>query len=208
MTKQLGMLVDEKRCIACTTCVIACKIENNLPIGMAWNRVINVGGEERDAPEGVYPLLSMSAYTLACQHCEAPACAAACPTGATYKREADGIVMQDADICIGCRLCIEACPYEGVRTYLEDEPRFHLGFAVGGSGIPAHQEHTVEKCTFCSHRIDKGEQPACIPVCPGRARIFGDLNEAESEISQILAQRESRQLQVESQTRPSVYLLK
>ncbi len=208
MAKQLGMLIDEKRCIACTTCVMACKIENNLPVDVLWNRAIHVGGTERDSPEGTYPDLKMSAYTLACQHCKSPACAAVCPTGAAYKREADGIVMQNADVCIGCKLCLEACPYEGVRTFLAGEPRYHLDFAVGGIGIPGHQENTVEKCTFCSHRIDRGEQPACIPVCPGRARFFGDINDPQSEVSQILSRRDFRQLQVESKTEPSVYLIK
>lgn len=207
MATQYGMVIDTKRCIACYTCSMACKIENNLTNDMWWNQVINVGGEERDAPAGVYPNLTMSTFTFACQHCENPACVAVCPTGTTYKREEDGVVMQETDKCIGCKLCMEACPYEGVRTYLEGEPAYHIDFPVGGPDAPEHYENTVEKCTFCSGRVARGEEPACIEVCPGRARVFGDLNDPNSEISQLIASRTHHQLLPEAGTNPCVYLL-
>ncbi len=206
MATQLGMAIDEKRCIACTTCAMACKIANNLSNDMWWNTVVNVGGTERDSPEGTYPDLKMSAYTFACQHCAMPACLAVCPVNCITKRE-DGIVMQDLSICIGCQLCIEACPYKGVRTFLDGEPEYHLDFPIGDDGIPEHYPNTVEKCTFCSHRVDRDEEPACIVLCPGRARTFGDVGDPDSEISQLIASRAHRQLQVEDGTGPSVYIL-
>jgi molybdopterin-containing oxidoreductase family iron-sulfur binding subunit len=207
MSVQLGMLIDIKRCIACATCAVACKVENNLPNDLWYNRVINVGGDERDSPAGTYPDLTMSAYTFACQHCEAPACLAVCPAEAIIKREEDGLVVQDNEKCIGCKLCINACPYTGVRTFIEDEPAYYLGFPIGDVGAPSHTANTVEKCTFCLHRVDRGEQPACIDVCPGRARIFGDLNDPGSDIAQKLAARQHKQLLPEKGTNPSVYFL-
>ncbi|MDR1183565.1 MAG: 4Fe-4S dicluster domain-containing protein, partial [Coriobacteriales bacterium] len=106
MGKQFGMVVDTKRCIGCTTCAVACKSENNLPNDIWWNRVATVGGKNQDEPAGIYPNLKMSNLTIACQHCENPACVRVCPVGATYKREEDGVVFQDYDKCIGCRMCM------------------------------------------------------------------------------------------------------
>ena len=206
MTTQLGMAIDTKRCIACYTCAVSCKVENNLPNNMWWNTVVNVGGDQRDAPAGTYPNLTMSTYTLACQHCEKPLCVAVCPTESTWKRD-DGIVAKDNEKCIGCKLCIEACPYAGVRVFQEGEPEFYLDFAVGDADAATHYGNTVEKCILCSHKVDRGEAPACIDCCPGRARIFGDINDPNSEISKAIASRTSKQLSVEAGTNPSVYLL-
>lgn len=207
MATQLGMLIDTKRCIACYTCAVACKVENNLPNDIWVNQIVNVGGDQRDAPSGVYPKLEMSTYTLACQHCASPSCVAVCPTGSTYKRE-DGVVMQDNETCIGCKLCLDACPYQTVRVFLETEPKYHIDHAMGDAAAPAHHMNTVDKCTFCAHKLDRGEQPACIDVCPGRARTFGDLNDPSSDIAKKLAARDSEQLKASAGTNPSVYLLK
>jgi molybdopterin-containing oxidoreductase family iron-sulfur binding subunit len=201
------MVIDKQRCIACTTCALACKIENNLPDSIWYNSIKNVGGEERDSPEGTYPNLKMSTYTLACQHCAAPACIAVCPVEAIIKRESDGLVVQDNENCIGCKLCVDACPYAGVRTFIEDEPIYHVDFAVGDVDAPSHTINTVEKCTFCIHRVDRGEQPACIEVCPGRARSFGDLNDPNSDVAKKLNARGHSQLLPEKGTEPSVYFL-
>lgn len=205
--KRLVMLVDIKRCIGCNTCAMACKVENNVPNGIWWNRVLTIGGDQMDTPAGDYPHLQMHYITLACQHCENPPCTKVCPVGATYKRPEDGIVMQDYDRCIGCRYCMVACPYTGVRQFNWQAPQYNVDFPVGGEGVPLHQKGTVEKCIFCVHRVDQGLQPACIAVCPARARYFGDLNDPDSEVSQILAQRSYFQLLPEKGTNPSVYFL-
>ena len=207
MAKRLGMVVDTRACIGCHSCAVACKVENDLPEGLWWNRVVTVGGDEMDTPSGSYPDLSMWFLTIACQHCEEPPCVPVCPTGATYKRESDGLVLVDYDKCIGCGACLQACPYDGVRNRNEPALNYHSDFAMGGGSAP-QQPGTVTKCTFCAHRVANGEQPACIDSCPARARFFGDLNDPETEVAQLVRTRESFQLRPEAGTNPSVYFLK
>lgn len=207
MTVKLGMVIDRSRCVACGTCTTACKVANNLSDDVWWNRVVNEMSTERDAPEGTYPNLKMSTHTLACQHCENPACVSVCPVEATYKREEDGIVMQDGSLCIGCKLCLDACPYTGVRTFVE-EPKWHIDFKMGDENAAEHVAGTVEKCTFCAHRIDSDESPACVKYCPARARAFGDLNDPESDVAKKLASASKKeQLKVEEGTSPSVFII-
>jgi molybdopterin-containing oxidoreductase family iron-sulfur binding subunit len=205
--KRFGMVIDTKRCIGCHTCAMACKVENNLPDGNWWNRTLTVGGESMDTPSGEFPNVEMGFVTLACQHCENPACVKVCPVGATYKDETTGIVMQDYDQCLGCRYCMVACPYTGVRVFNWEEPKYAAGFSVGSADIPVHQKNVVEKCMFCSHRLAKGRLPACVEACPARARRFGDLNDPESEVSQLLRKRSHFQLLAEKGTHSSVYFL-
>lgn len=205
--QRLGMVIDTKKCIACNSCAVACKIENNLPNGIWWNRVMSVGGPNLDSPSGEYPHLKMDNITLACQHCENPACVKVCPVGATYKDPDTGVVRQDYDKCIGCRMCMSACPYTGVRSFNWEEPQHHLDFAVGDQDVAIHQKHVVEKCTLCWHRLAKGLQPSCMEVCIGRARYFGDFNDPESEVSKLIASRSSEQLLADRGTNPSVYFL-
>ena len=205
--KHLGMVVDVKRCIGCHTCAVVCKQENDIPNGVWWNRILTEGGQNMDAPAGDYPNLRKDYYPVACQHCENPDCVKVCPVGATYKDPETGIVRQDYDKCIGCRMCMSACPYAGVRSFNWEEPAHYLDFAVGGKDVAPHEKHTVEKCTLCWHRIAQGFEPACIEVCPARARIFGDFNDSESRVSQLLIQREHKQLLAEEGTNPSVYYL-
>lgn len=203
----LGMVIDTFRCMGCQTCAVACKSANNLPNNTWWNRVATVGGNYIDIPSGQYPNCTISYVPTACQHCKNPACTQACPVGATYKREEDGVVFQDYDKCIGCRMCIAACPYTGIRSFNWEEPQYYVDFAVGDADVPTHQKHVVEKCTFCAHRLARGEEPACMVLCPGRARHWGDLNDPESEVSKLIATREYKQLLPEMGTNPSVYYL-
>jgi molybdopterin-containing oxidoreductase family iron-sulfur binding subunit len=205
--KHYVMVVDTKRCIGCHTCALACKVENNLPDGVWWNRTLTVGGDEMDTPEGDYPNLQIGFITLACQHCENPACVKVCPVGATWKDEETGLVMQDPDKCIGCRYCMVACPYTGVRQFNFEEPQFAAAVEVGSVDAFNHQKHTVEKCTFCAPRVAKGQEPACIEVCPARARTFGDLNDPNSDVALLLSKRPYFQLLDEKGTEPSVYFL-
>lgn len=208
MTKRLAMLIDTTRCFGCHTCAVACKSENNLPDGVWWNRVVTVGGDQMDTPSGTYPHVDMSFITVACQHCEDPPCVPVCPTGATFKREEDGLVLVDYDKCIGCGACIQACPYEGVRTRTDANLEYASGFQVGDLDVQPQNPMTVSKCTFCSHRLERGEQPACIEVCPARARFFGDLNDPESEVSKIVEERDTFTLRPEKGTNPNVIFLK
>ena len=205
MTK-LAIGIDLHRCIGCNTCALACKMQNNVPDGMLWNRVLTEGCDRFDSAEGVYPHLTRTYLPLACQHCENPACERVCPTGATYKDD-KGRVEIDYDKCIGCRMCIAACPYTGVRSFNWEEPKYAIGQDMGDADVPKHQKHTVEKCTMCWHRLAKGKQPACVEVCPARVRYFGDFDDPDSEVSKLIREREYMQLLPEKGTKPSVYYL-
>ena len=202
-----GFAIDLKRCIGCHGCTIACKSENNVPNDLVWNRILTDGGNSIDTPRKTNGELRMAFYPLMCQHCDNPACVKVCPVGATYKDPETGVVRQDYDKCIGCRMCMSACPYTGVRSFNWEEPKYSVDFAVGDADVPAHQKHTVEKCTMCWHRLADGKEPACIEVCPGLARHWGDLDDPESDVSKALAGREYTQLLPEMGTKPSVYYL-
>ena len=202
-----AMAIDIKKCTGCHSCSVACKVENNLPDDIWWNRVLTVGGENMDTPMGKFPNVKMEYLPINCQHCENPACVKACPVGATYKRKEDGIVVQDYDKCIGCRYCMVACPYIGVRQFNWKKPEYAIDIAMGDKDVTKHQYNTVEKCTFCVHRLARGEKPACIETCPNRARHFGDIDDPESEVSKAIQGRTYFKLLEEKGTKPSIYYL-
>lgn len=201
---RFGMAFDLKACVGCHACAMACKTTNNLPNGVWYHKVITDGGEYMDTARGTYPHdLHRMYYPTGCQHCSNPACVEACPTGASYIRE-DGVVAVDAETCIGCSSCINACPYDA-RTLLDEEPAYALDFAVGDWDAPVHVGNTMEKCGFCANRTARGELPACMQVCPGFARHWGDLDDPESEISKYLEGKEYIRLKEEAGTEPNVY---
>ena len=222
-----GMVIDLDKCVGCQACSIACKAENNVPHGSPdeqkfrrepyWHRVITVS-------EGEYPTARTEFIPMPCMHCDQAPCVTVCPAKATYRRE-DGIVVQDFRRCIGCRYCIVACPY-GVRSFnfkdqIEEEynrPDLPPDREVKGMWpFPHRIQGVVEKCTFCFHRIDEairegkkvGEDvvPACVEACPTKARAFGDLDDPNSEVSQLLASRTSFRLREEMHTQPKVHYL-
>ncbi len=175
-----GMLIDINKCQDdCQACVTACSNENgwgggNRPSTDAqWIRKMTLkhtaSGHQKSLP-------------MMCQHCAEPPCVYVCPTGASFKR-ADGIVLVDKHICIGCRYCMMACPYKA-RSFVHEDVEGQKAHAPRGKG-------TVESCTLCVHRIDAGKQPACVEACGkdgGGAFVFGDLNNPNSDISKQLAQ--------------------
>ena len=160
-----ALIVDLDKCIGCHSCSVVCKQENDVNLGVFYNKVATIG------PSGKFPNLEMYYLPRMCQQCESPECIDVCPTGASYRRE-DGVVLIDKATCIGCESCIPACPYD-VRTYDEDR------------GV-------VEKCTLCTQLTDIGDQPACVKVCPGKARIYGDLDDPNSAISKALKEAGSK----------------
>ncbi len=177
--KRYAMVIDAKKCINCKACVVACKAENQVPLGVFRNWIT-----EEDS--GEYPNLRMSFDPEQCHHCEDPSCVRVCPTGASWQRE-DGIVLVNYSDCIGCKYCIIACPYNA---------RYHNP-----------ETHTVGKCTFCSHRVDRGEVPACVETCPSKVRVFGDLNDPNSHLHQLLATRRYEVKNPQTGNGPQLYYL-
>ena len=199
-----GMAIDLSRCIGCNTSAVACKVSNNLPKDVWWNVVHTEGRDFADTSKGTYGgEMQLSWLPVNCMHCENAVCEEVCPTGATVKRD-DGIVTVDEETCIGCKSCMEACPYD-VRRLIENEPEYYLELPIGDPAAKSHKGGTVEKCDFCAGRIDRGEKPACMELCPGRARYWGDLDDPESEVSQFLSGRNATVLLEEEGTSPSVY---
>lgn len=199
------MAIDLTRCFGCQTCASACKVANNLPAKLVFNTVYTVGGASTDTATGTFPNCTMSYRPVQCQHCDNAKCVEVCPTGATTKDD-DGIVSVDSELCIGCGSCIKACPYN-VRTLIDAEPEYYLDVVVGESDAPSHKTGTVEKCTFCKNLIGRDEVPACMQLCPARARFWGDLDDPESMVSKAIEGRDHEFFMEEEGTEPKVYYL-
>ena len=161
---RLAIAIDLSRCTGCNTCAMACKMQNNVPMGMTWNRVLNENCEFEVGVQGTYPSISRSHLPIACQHCENPACLRVCPTGATYKDD-KGRVEIDYEKCIGCRMCMAACPYNA-RVFNWNEPVRDPDFNYGDKDVPVRGKGVVEKCTLCKERTDRGDEPMCVRCCP------------------------------------------
>lgn len=202
---RLAIAIKQDRCVGCHTCASACKMQNDVPDNMLWNRIITENCDVPDGAEGTYPYLSRSFLPLMCQHCENPACMKVCPTGATYKDD-KGRVEIDYDKCIGCRMCMAACPYNA-RCFNWNDPVRVTGFDYGDARVPVRSKGVMEKCTLCKERTDDGEEPMCVKCCPARARVYGDLDDPESDISQLRRQNNVRILLEDKGTRPQVFYL-
>ncbi len=187
-----GLLIDITRCTDCDQCVTACNEENGLvgptrghgrpETDSQWIRSVQLR-DKRTGHAQTLPLM--------CQHCEHPPCVDVCPTGASFKRD-DGIVLVDRHSCIGCRYCVMACPY-GARSFVHEPLTGQKPDVPRGKG-------TVESCTLCVHRIDRGEIPACVEACNrdgGKAMAFGDLNDSASPIHRRLQSEPSTQLRAD-----------
>ena len=195
-----GMVIDTRKCLGCSACTLACKVENGTPRGVFWNKVL-----QREI--GKWPNANREFLAMPCMHCKNAPCVQVCPTGASYKR-ADGIVAVDYDKCMGCRYCETACPY-GARTFVAAiRGYFEQGLTPYEQVMFAkHQAGVEEKCNFCMDRIAKGEEPACVATCPAYARFFGDLDDPNSVVSKLIGERHGYQLLPELGTDPSVYYL-
>ncbi len=168
MAKQYGFYFDSSACMGCKTCQIACKDKNDLPVGMNWRRVVQYGGGNW-VPQGkLFTQSNTFVYSLsvACNHCENPACVNVCPTTAMTKRD-DGIVVVNADQCVGCRYCEWACPYGA--------PQFDEAKGV------------MTKCNMCQDLLAQGQNPVCVDACPMRAIEFGDIAELRGKYGNVNA---------------------
>ncbi len=171
MPKQLAFYFDQTACTGCKACQVACKDKNDLPVGITWRHAMQYGGGSWNAHPTRKDLVvatNIFAYALskACMHCENPACVNACPTGAMTKR-ADGIVLVNADQCVGCRYCEWACPYGA--------PQFNAAKGV------------MTKCTFCEDLLAQGQNPVCVDACPMRALDIGELADLRAKYGNINA---------------------
>ncbi|RZI40422.1 4Fe-4S dicluster domain-containing protein [Herbaspirillum sp. HC18] len=185
--KRYAMVIDLRRCIGCDACMVACKAEFDVPLGVfrTWVPYKVVGK---------YPNVKKQFMPRLCNHCDNPPCVRACPVGATYKVEDGGFVLQHYDRCIGCKACMASCPYNA---------RFMLPKSRTYTDITS----VVDKCTFCHHRVTQGLAPACVQTCIGRARIFGDINDPKSEVSKLVANMPTQVLRPEEGTKPHVFYI-
>ena len=217
-------VIQVDKCIGSGDCVRACSAENDVPSGMfrTWvERFIKTDeGIYVDSPNGGiegFPEVDdeiAAAATEAwyvpkmCNHCHEPPCVPVCPTGASYQRENDNLVLVDQDKCIGCHSCVVACPYQ-VR-FIPGNARGYYGkhkTPYEDVSYRGWQVGTAQKCTLCVHRIDEGLEPACVETCPTKTLVFGDLNDPDSEISELIRKRESFQPRAELGTDPCVFYL-
>jgi Fe-S-cluster-containing dehydrogenase component/formate-dependent nitrite reductase membrane component NrfD len=177
--KNYGFVIDNRKCIGCHACSVACKSENAVPLGVSrtWVKYVETGH---------YPDTRRHFQVTRCNHCANPPCVRICPTEAMYQR-ADGIVEFDNSVCIGCKACMQACPYDAIHI----DP----------------ESHTAAKCHYCAHRTDIGLEPACVVVCPEHAIISGNMNDPHSEISQLLARQDVTVRKPEQGTAPKLFYI-
>jgi Fe-S-cluster-containing dehydrogenase component/DNA-binding NarL/FixJ family response regulator len=207
------MVIDIRKCSGCDACTIACKAENQLPPGVVYRPVV-------EETIGTYPNVGRRFLPRPCMQCEKPPCTPVCPVGATWRRK-DGVIAIDYDKCIGCRYCLTACPYSarstdggafytestpgGVQPYEEAvSPEYNAGFSRADHGSPVGN---ARKCHFCLHRLEAGMLPACVTGCVGMATYFGDANDPDSLVAELIGRPEVRRLKEELGTEPRVYYL-
>ena len=196
---RLGMLIDAGSCAGCFSCVYACKLQNATPAGTYWCKV-------HKSEKGTYPNSELLVLPHSCMHCQDAPCVNNCPTGASAHNE-DGLVMVDYDLCIGCEMCIKVCPY-GARTLnVSQEPYFEGCEPTPFEQLRAgeHRMNVVDKCIMCYGKTRDGSQPACVETCISRCRWYGDLDDPNSEISQMIVQLGAKPLYEDRGTNPSVY---
>jgi Fe-S-cluster-containing dehydrogenase component len=205
-----GMVINLDQCIGCEYCMRACTATNDVNPEEPWNIVIP---EKTSAGHTFF-------LSRPCLHCQNAPCVEVCPVKATYHRE-DGLVVMDYDRCIGCRYCQIACPYDARRFNWKDRSDEENPYvpAWGTPEVERRPRGVVEKCTFCIHRIDAGLEkglkpgvdreatPACVNICPVGARVFGDLNDPDSRVSQLIASNPTFRLRDELGTNASVYYI-
>ena len=181
-----AMAIDQRRCIGCHSCSVACRTWNDLPMDIIYNPVL--GG----IAEGTWPNVHRNYLPTLCMHCKNPECVPCCPTGASQQDE-DGTVWVDYKKCMGCKVCVNACPY-GMRDTSHMVRRF---------------DEYVRKCTFCKERreMEPGADPYCVQTCHQKARVFGDIDDPDSAISKLIGRADTFRLLEELGTDPQIYYI-
>ena len=178
-----AIITDLNKCVGCMACSVGCKAVNGVDIGQQWVKIKRVGPYPIEGGSGQFPDVEMYFLPMQCQHCSSPECVTVCPTGASAIAE-DGTVQIDAEQCIGCGMCLDACPY-GVR-YLDEEA------------------NVVDKCDLCADRVEQGLLPHCVTQCASRARFFGDLDEGVGEFEGPAAPKDPKAVSYEDMQKSRV----
>jgi len=198
MTKY-AMVIDLNTCVGCNACMAACAMENQTPVWNAekWRTYVH------DEESGMGATARRRFFPRLCNHCDNPPCMSVCPTGATYKK-ANGIVMVDEDLCMGCQACALACPYDARIdvTYADVDQ----GKEFYGSGY-RRTSPSVDKCSFCDHLVEQGQKPACVETCVGLSRMFGDLDNPNDPVAQMVASGAAQPPMPHIGTKPNVYYI-
>jgi sulfur reductase FeS subunit len=195
-----GMVMDTNTCVGCDGCIAACTQEHQTPF---WAGKFRTHVE--DVYSGTFPDVKRYFLPRLCMQCEDAPCVSVCPTGASHYVPG-GVVEVDQDTCIVCKACIPACPYDARYVYSADDVRQAATQFIAEGEIRQHAAH-VDKCNFCYTRLEKGLKPACAATCPGEARIFGDLDDPSSRVSQLVASGAARPVGEEYGTRPKVFYI-
>ncbi len=228
--KRLAMVIDLQRCTGCGGCILTCKNENNVQLGVAWSSRIS-------RTVGTFPNVRYEYIPTLCNHCDNAPCVKSCPTKAMHKGYG-GITAHTPKKCVGCKICRASCPYDVVHSNEVEPHRFwrdqnalmkgvtssghEVAQRVGADVIPYYNsakedmgkgaglryKGIAEKCTFCDHRVEKGELPYCVEGCPANARIFGDLNDPDSDVSKLLARHRPWRMKEELGTEPKVFYIR
>lgn len=228
--KKLAMVIDLHRCTGCGGCVIGCLSENNVQTGVTWAKVVS-------KTVGKFPNVGLDVKPTLCNHCEKAPCIRACPTEAMHKEDG-GITAHNSEKCKGCRKCMEKCPYDVISFNATETHKFwrnkdaaikgctssgvEITQKVKGNTLPYYnkakettfpgaalrRKGIVEKCTFCDHRVPDGKLPFCVISCPPKARIFGDLDDPNSEVSKLIKKYPPTRLKEHLGTEPKVFYIR
>ncbi|CAM3364123.1 4Fe-4S dicluster domain-containing protein [Hydrogenibacillus schlegelii] len=172
-----GMLIDLTKCAGCMACTVSCQLQNDLPPEVHFIKFYQ-------QEYGTFPVVSLVNIPVQCQHCEKPPCVYNCPTGASYIADG-GVVLLNESKCIGCKYCMTSCPYN--------------------ARVLNEETHTPMKCIFCFDHVKEGEQPMCVQTCLGEARVFGDLDDPESELNKQINEKKARPLRPDLGTKPKIF---